>query len=120
MTRRAVLRICLAMCVSWLIVQPCADGRIIYVDADATGANDGSSWANAYRYLQDALADADSRAKPVEIRVACGVYTPDRNAAHPNGSGDSRATFQLINGVTLKGGYAGFGMPEPNARDIDL
>ncbi|MHC4205556.1 MAG: hypothetical protein ACYSTT_12960, partial [Planctomycetota bacterium] len=37
-----------------------ADGRIIYVDDDAAGANDGSSWADAYNFLQDALADANS------------------------------------------------------------
>jgi len=31
------------------------------VDADANGANDGSSWADAYKYLQDALAAADTK-----------------------------------------------------------
>ena len=34
--------------------------KIIYVDDDATGANNGSSWENAYIYLQEALVDADS------------------------------------------------------------
>jgi len=94
----------------------CAQPRIIYVDADANGANDGSSWADAFKYLQDALAEANLGD---EIWVAQGIYTPDSNSADPNGSADRMATFKLINGVTLKGGYAGFGERDPNARDID-
>ena len=31
----------------------------IYVDANATGANNGSSWEDAYKYLQDALSAAE-------------------------------------------------------------
>jgi len=89
---------------------------IYYVDADANGANDGSSWTDAYNYLQDALADANSGD---EIWVAEGIYTPDSNSADPNGSGDAMATFQLKNGVAIKGGYAGFGEPDPNEHDID-
>jgi len=61
-------------------------GQVIYVDADAAGPNDGTSWENAYNYLQDALADASSAEKPVEIRVAQGVYRPDRTSAEPNGT----------------------------------
>ncbi len=30
------------------------------------------------------------------------------------------ATFQLINGVMLRGGYSGPGEPDPDARDVDL
>jgi len=89
----------------------------IRVDTDAPGANNGSSWANAYNHLQDALAVAQYGN---EIRVAQGIYTPDSNSANPNGSGDREATFQLFNGVTVKGGYAGFGQPDPDARDIHL
>ncbi|MHC4633245.1 MAG: hypothetical protein ACYS9C_18525, partial [Planctomycetota bacterium] len=92
----------------------------IYVDVDAGGANNGASWENAYNYLQDALADANSAEKPVEIRVAGGIYTPDSNSAEPNGSGDRMATFKLIDGVTLKGGYAGYGEANTDARDIEL
>ncbi|MCX5636975.1 MAG: right-handed parallel beta-helix repeat-containing protein, partial [Planctomycetota bacterium] len=96
-------------------------GKIIYVDANAVG-NNGSSWADAYKFLQDGLADAKSSAKPVEIRVAQGIYKPDEDTLHPNGTGDRTAAFQLINGVTLKGGYAGPRMSlsgaDPNSRDI--
>ena len=93
--------------------------RVIYVDANAPGADNGTSWGDAYNYLQDALADANSLGRPVEIRVAQGVYTPDSNSATPNGSGDRHATFQLISGASLRGGYAGFGRPDPNTRDVE-
>jgi len=95
-------------------------GRIIYVDADAAGANNGSSWQNAYNYLQDTLADANSAAKPVEIRVAGGSYRPDEDTLHPSGTGDRQAMFQLLNGVNIKGGYAGLDQPDlPNDRNVD-
>jgi len=94
---------------------PILAGNIIYVDDDATGANDGSSWADAFNYLQDALAAVYSGD---EIRVAQGIYKPDQGAGIA--PGDREATFQLINGVTLKGGYAGEGTPDPNARNIQL
>jgi hypothetical protein len=95
-----------------------APGRVIYVDDDATGANNGSSWQDAYDYLQDALADANSADKPVEIRVAQGIYKPNQGAGIT--PGDRTATFQLINSATLRGGYAGFREPDPNVRDIKL
>jgi hypothetical protein len=94
-----------------------ARGQIIYVDTDANGANDGSSWADAYNHLQDALAAAGSGD---EVRVAEGIYTPDCNSADPNGSGDRETTFQLISGVAIKGGYAGFSEPDPNERHPNL
>jgi hypothetical protein len=100
-----------------LCISTTAHAKVIYVDDDAGGANNGSSWNDAYNYLQDALAACYSGD---EIRVAQGIYTPDSNSADPNGSGDREATFQLINGVTIKGGYAGFGESDPNARNIEL
>ena len=69
-------------------------GRIVFVDHDAPGLNNGSSWQDAYRTLSSALAVAISGD---EIRVAEGVYTP----AAPAGS--RAATFQLISGVTING-----------------
>jgi len=73
---------------------------VIYVDADATGANNGTSWADAYNYLQDALAAASSGD---EIWVAEGMYKPDQGSAiTPN---DRAATLQLKNGVAIYGGF---------------
>jgi len=89
--------------------------KTIYVDRDASGAEDGSNWADAFRYLQDALRVATGRDR---ILVAEGVYKPDQGIYQP--PCERTATFQLISGVTVQGGYAGFGQPDPNARDIEL
>jgi len=94
--------------------------KVLYVDAEATGNGDGMSWANAYNYLQDALDYAGLYGGIDEIRVAAGIYRPDRDASHPLGTGDPNSTFQLINKLALKGGYAGVGQPDPNVRDIEL
>jgi len=92
-------------------------GRMIYVDRAGVGANDGSSWPDAYVHLQDALAEAAAAAPPVEIRVAQGVYKPDQGAGIT--PGDRDATFQLLNGVAVKGGYAGTTGADPDARDLE-
>lgn len=86
-----------------------------YVDADANGANDGSSWADAFNYLQDGL---DATWKDDKVWVAEGEYRPDDGIRYTEG--DREAAFALKNEVAIKGGYAGFGEPDPNARDIDL
>jgi hypothetical protein len=76
-------------------------GPIVYVDFHATGANNGTSWANAFTNLQSALSTAVAGQT---IDVAQGTYTPTA------GSGRF-ATFQLLNGVTLQGGFAGVANP---------
>ena len=89
---------------------------ILFVDTNAPGpVHDGSNWTTAFRCLQDALTVAKYGD---QIRVAQGIYKPDQGTGII--PGDRTATFQLINGVTLKGGYAGFGEPDPNARDFEL
>jgi len=90
--------------------------KIIYVDVNAVGSNNGSSWANAYNCLQDALAEADSTNKRIDILVAQGIYTPDQGSRI--NLGDYNAVFQLINKVSIEGGYAGSGEIDPSARDI--
>ena len=60
-----------------LVLAWAAGAKTIYVDADAAGANNGSSWADAYNFLQDALTDVNLGERPAEIRVAQGIYRPD-------------------------------------------
>lgn len=67
----------------------------LFVDADASGNDTGTSWANAFRDLQSALAAATPGD---EIWVAEGVYKP--------GTVDT-ATFTLTEDTALYGGFAG-------------
>jgi len=90
---------------------------LIYVDDAAAGANVGSNWVNAINSLQDALLLAYFYDKPVEIRVAQGIYTPDKGIGIM--PGDREVSFQLIDGVTIKGGYAGLGESDPDVRDVN-
>lgn len=85
---------------------------IRYVSAGATGKNDGSSWANAFVHLQDALAAAQAGD---QIWVGAGVYKPDQGLKQT--PRDRTATFRLKNGVTLMGGFAGPGQPQLDVRN---
>ncbi len=101
-----------------VLLCPFAYGRIIYVDDDATGGNIGSSWLDAINSLQDALLLSYFYEKPVEIRVAKGIYTPDKGIGIM--PGDREASFELINSVTIKGGYAGLSDRPADSRDVLL
>ena len=87
-----------------------AVGAILYVDDGAGGIHNGANWGDAFTKLQDALAVA---AAGQEIRVAQGTYRP----ADPNGPRES--SFILKDGVAVRGGFAGYGSDNPDARDIE-
>jgi len=71
---------------------------IIYVDQNASGAKDGSSWTDAYDNLTLALEAAQ---RGNNLWVAAGRYTP-------TGPGGSRnASFVTPDAVSLYGGFAG-------------
>jgi predicted outer membrane repeat protein len=95
--RRALLVLCFV-----LLPASTSYGQI-FVKSDATGANDGSSWADAFTQLEGALAAATNGD---EIWVAAGTYVPP-------------ASFELKSGVSLYGGFAGTEISLPE-RDVAL
>lgn len=85
-----------ALLLALVVVMPAnaAIGPLCYVDANATGMNNGDSWADAYPDLQAALTDPYC----LEIWVATGVYKP----------GSLRSdSFALKNILAVYGGFAG-------------
>jgi hypothetical protein len=77
-------------------------GNIIYVKHDATGAGNGSTWADAYTTLQAGLDAAHSGD---QIWVARGTYYPTSRYGM---SGTNRNFhFRMKNGVAICGGFAG-------------
>jgi len=92
-----------------------AASTVIYVDGAATGPANGTSWYRAYRNVQDALSVAGSGD---EVWVAGGTYRPDVGGGQT--PGDRAASFDVPDGVILRGGYGGYWALSPNARDIVL
>lgn len=87
----------------------------LYVDASATGANDGTSWADAYVELSDALAEANARyGEFFEIWVAAGVYRPTERLDPDN---PRTARFGIHNDMKVYGGFAG-GESELSQRNV--
>ncbi|MEM6717981.1 MAG: BspA family leucine-rich repeat surface protein [Bacteroidota bacterium] len=86
----------------------CYSGARIYVNTNATGANTGESWTDAFTSLQDAIEVANACNVP-EIWVAQGTYYP---SAHPRDVTigtltDRDFTFHLVDGTKMYGGFAG-------------
>jgi predicted outer membrane repeat protein len=87
----------------------CLLSGVVYVDAASPGTTqNGSSWATAYTSLAAALVAGGTGAT---FEIAAGTYKPTTGT-------DRTATFLLNGGVTLLGGFAGYGAANPDARDV--
>jgi len=75
----------------------------IYVDLDATGAADGSSWTDAFTSLQDALLTATAGDS---VWVAAGTYYPDEGTGDVIAD-DPTESFRIPDTVAVYGGFAG-------------
>src|SRR5690606_22100664 len=86
-----------------LSAQTQGSGNILYVKAGSNG--NGSSWSNALGELSEALSWASSwdpaNEGMLRIWVAKGRYLPTSNPS------DRQATFQLVSGVQIYGGFSG-------------
>jgi len=85
----------------------------LYVDPDATGAADGSSWTDAFTSLQNALSVAtvgDS------VWVAAGTYYPDEGGGEIIADAPTES-FRIPDTVAVYGGFSG-DETELSARDV--
>ncbi|MFT3791944.1 MAG: choice-of-anchor Q domain-containing protein [Rudaea sp.] len=89
-----------------LVAAPSAHAvsTLCFVNGGATGANDGTSWANAYTELEYALNDGGCGV----VWIAKGVYKPvvpaDLNAVT---DGERQIGFRVRPGMQVYGGFAG-------------
>lgn len=98
-----VIAVCCALCAAIALSATAqAQSNIRYVDADAIGANDGLTWADAYTDLQDAIEAMDPLGDPAidTIWVAEGTYTPSEDIG-------GEELFLLISGARTYGGFDG-------------
>ncbi|WP_417198199.1 FG-GAP-like repeat-containing protein, partial [Bizionia sp.] len=72
--------------------------NLLYVNSNATGSNNGTSWANAYTSISDALNTSEVCGDINEIWVATGIYKP---------STDENSSFTIPEGVMVLGGFNG-------------
>ncbi len=75
---------------------------LLHVDAGRDGLNDGRSWRDAIDDLQTAFCTAaHSDGVVEELWIAGGTHTPSHAGGHRG------ASFDLINGLAVRGGFAG-------------
>jgi|GEM_PF-3859963 len=94
-----------ALVLFWaLLTQAAAFGAVRYVKAGATGAKDGTSWADAFPELVSAI----NAAQPGdEIWIATGIYYPDFDPVNRVHTNNRMAHFGMKSDVSLFGGFVG-------------
>ncbi|MCH8823054.1 MAG: right-handed parallel beta-helix repeat-containing protein [Planctomycetes bacterium] len=91
----------------------------LYVDGtNGICGGDGSDWgSDAFKYLKLAIIVASIPELEIdEIWVAAGTYYPDQDCGNTHGNKDWNATFNMVDGVAILGGFEGM---EEFAEDRD-
>ncbi len=88
----------------------------IFVNPLASGANDGTSWTDAYTNLQDAIDVASSGS---ELWVNTGTYVPDRDTSGNMSPANNREKAFVVHNKELRI-YGGFNAFETSITQRDL
>jgi HYR domain/Right handed beta helix region len=113
MTQESRVRAGIYVCVLALLAPMPVRAEIVFVNVSADGANDGSSWQDAFTNLHDGLLAAG---QSDEVWVAEGTYVPTRDVFGEPTSGFD-ATFALYPGIRVFGGFAGW-ESQRHERDV--
>lgn len=81
------------------------DSPIRYVDASATGLNNGTSWQDAYVELNEAIHTLNQDSSIEQIWVAEGAYRPDYDTGLNEHTGDTTTAFRILLPCSLYGGF---------------
>ncbi len=96
-----------------------AGPRVIFVNDDAAGSNDGTGWTDAFTTLQAAL---DNAVSGDQIWIAAGTYYP--TSSYGMSSNNNRLLhFRMKEHVQIYGGFAGYEDPasfDINSRNFNL
>ena len=100
----------------------CPGNSILYVDASVSASGLGSTWATAFKTLDEALFVAQTCTAVTTINVAAGIYKPAKKP-YQNGieitTPDPRdVCFYLRDGLSLFGGFPPGGGPRNVSANI--
>lgn len=108
-------RLALLCSVCVFLFAPLADAAVWYVDKDnASGIENGTSWATAFTTIQTAIDWASVSGG--DVWVAEGTYSERRTSPNEDGTANDTGSIVMKSGVHIYGGFLG---NEANLEDRD-
>lgn len=99
--------------IAFLLVSSFLFSQITYVNLEAEGNNDGSSWENAYTDLRIALQNTTEG----EVWIAEGTYLPTLEDNQNTPDNNQLLSFTPSTNVSIFGGFKKTGSPKWEDRD---
>jgi len=95
------------------------DAQIVYVDSSVSVSGDGSSWANAYKELRDALNSVNANSGILEVDVAKGTYLTAAGTNQDSAFCIFRDNIKIVGGYQNGGGSRDVSANKVNLRGIN-